>query len=374
MTDAPRLLLLGGGHAHIEVLKSLAQRPIREWEVHLLTPHRWQIYSGMLPGWLAGDHDLAACTIDLDRLAHTAGVQRHTAMASLLDLVGCAVHCVDGSLHRFGQLSINIGSWGGQQPWPDHLDHVLHVRPSGRFVDRWPRLLSDLRACGASGHLIVVGGGAAGVELSLAIRRWFSRSSLPAPRMQLVGARAAPLHGFPRLARLHAQQALREAGIEWLGDCRVREVRAHDLVLHGGRQLRFDACLLCTGAASPPWLCGSGLAVDGSGFVHVNEHLRSVSHPQVWAAGDIAALPFDRPRSGVYALRAGAVLADNLRLASAGQPLRAWYPQRHALNLIRLGPDRAIGTWGPLSWTGTYPADLKDRIDARYIRGFGAPE
>lgn len=373
MMGAPRLLLLGGGHAHIEVLKALARHPENTLDAHMLTPNPRQIYSGMLPGWLAGDHDLDACTIDLARLARAASVHLHTTTASCIDLSGLAVHCADGSLHRFAQLSINTGSSGLLQAWPNNHDHILHVRPTSHFVDRWPKLLAHLQRRGAGGCLTVVGGGAAGVELSLAIRRWFRRTSMAAPRMLLVGAHALPMGGFPERARTYALRALLEADIEWLGDRRVRDVSPYDLVLHDGRRICFDACLLCTGAAAPAWLRESGLAVDRDGFVRVDKHLRSLSHPQIWAAGDIAALHVDRPRSGVYAVRAGEVLADNLRLANMGQPLRSWRPQHHALNLIKLGARRAIGAWGGITWTGAYPADLKDRIDKRYIRMHGAP-
>ena len=68
-----RVVLLGGGHAHVRVLADLAERPLSGWEVHLASPYRRQIYSGMLPGWIAGHYPIEACAIALDRLAGRAG-------------------------------------------------------------------------------------------------------------------------------------------------------------------------------------------------------------------------------------------------------------------------------------------------------------
>lgn len=368
----PRLLMLGGGHAHIQVLKAMAKQGLPKWHVQMLTPHPKQIYSGMLPGWIAGVHDLEACTIDLIRLTQASGVHFHSAQVTALDLVSRFVVCDDGTRHPFAQLSINTGSIGSFDEVPEELDHILHIRPVHRFIARWSAFLSRLRAGGSDGRLLVLGGGAASVELAIAIRQLFRKMRWPAMQIQLVGAHATPLHGFPQRAIQQVMQALSQAGIEWRGHCRVQDVRAHELVLHNARPLSFDACLLCTGASAPAWLRESGLGVDPAGFVLVNDRLQSQSHSHVWAAGDIAALPSARPKSGVYAVRAGNVLSNNVQSACMSRPLRRWQPQRHALNLINLGERQTLGVWGPITWTGTGPYYLKDWIDRTYIQALGA--
>jgi selenide,water dikinase len=138
--------------------------------------------------------------------------------------------------------------------------------------------------------------------------------------------------------------------------------------LAGGAERPSDTTLLVTGAAAAAWPGASGLAVDERGFIAINEHLQSVSHPEVFAAGDCASMrAHPRPRSGVYAVRAGPVLADNLLRALAGQPLRGYVPQRRALYLLATGPRHAVASWGPLTLAGNWVWRWKDRIDRRFI-------
>ena len=109
-----------------------------------------------------------------------------------------------------------------------------------------------------------------------------------------------------------------------------------------------------------------GLAVDERGFVLVDERLRSVSHPEVFAAGDCATLRHaPHSKSGVYAVRHAPVLAANL-----GGAERRYVPQRRALALIGCGDRHAIADWNGLSVEGAWVWRWKDRIDRRWVEGF----
>ena len=113
---------------------------------------------------------------------------------------------------------------------------------------------------------------------------------------------------------------------------------------------------------------------DGPGFIRVDRELRSLSHRNVFAAGDVAAYADARPKSGVYAVRAGPALSRNLRAFCEDRPLQPWTPQRRALYLISTGARHALGTWGAWSWSGRWVWRWKDRIDRAFMRRFGAPE
>jgi selenide,water dikinase len=127
-----------------------------------------------------------------------------------------------------------------------------------------------------------------------------------------------------------------------------------------------DLVVWTAGASALPWLRESGLAVDERGFVLVDDRLRSVSHPEVLAAGDCATLrDAPHPKSGVYAIRHAPVLAASLRGAGA-----RYVPQRRALALLSCGGRYAIGDWGPLSWEGAWVWRWKDRIDRRWVESF----
>ena len=104
-----QLVLLGGGHAHVKVLADLAARPLAGWQVHLVSPYRRQIYSGMLPGWVAGHYPIESCAIALDVLVARAGVDFHETAGVGVDAADQAIACADGSRLHFDVLSIDTG-------------------------------------------------------------------------------------------------------------------------------------------------------------------------------------------------------------------------------------------------------------------------
>lgn len=367
-----RLLLLGGGHAHVKVLADLAQRPLAGWDVHLVTPYRRQIYSGMLPGWIAGHYPLEACALPLDELAARAAVAFHQTAGSALDLQNNALHCADGSGLHFDLLSIDTGPVPALDRLPGSLEHALPIRPIEGFVAAWPALVDRILSRCRRFDLAIVGAGAAGVELAFAIHRRAQADGWSHLRITLVGSDTLPLDGAPARLRLRAAMLMAQRGVSWLGQRRAVRLDPGQLVFAQGEPLAFDDCLVVTGAAAPSWPRDSGLATDARGFIRVGPSLQSVSHPQVLAAGDVAAYHEDRPKSGVYAVRAGPILADNLRALCEGRAPRPWTPQRSALYLIATGDRQALASWGRWSWSGHWVWRWKDWIDRRFMRRFGA--
>jgi NADH dehydrogenase FAD-containing subunit len=131
--------------------------------------------------------------------------------------------------------------------------------------------------------------------------------------------------------------------------------------------------VLAIGAGTPTWLQGSGLALDEAGFVSTEATLQSTSHPEVFAAGDVATrIDAPHPRSGVYAVRAGPPLALNLRRFVAGGALEPYMPPRRTLNLLSCGGHHAIATWGPWSTEGRWVWWWKDRIDRAFVARYTA--
>jgi selenide,water dikinase len=365
------LVLLGGGHAHVKVLADLAERPLAGWQVRLITPYRRQIYSGMLPGWIAGHYPIDACAIALDRLAAAAGITLHETSGSARDLAQGLVHCADGSSVRFDQLSIDTGPMPALQGLPGSAEHALPVRPIERFIAAWPAVAQRIAGQRQRFDLAILGAGAAGIELAFATQYRARIEGWPQLRITVVGSDALPLPGTPLSTRRQAAALLGQRGIAWMGQRRATRLTADAMHFEQGAPLPFDAALVSTGAAAPAWPAASGLATDAGGFIRVGPTLQSLSHPQVFAAGDVAAYAQPRPKSGVYAVRAGPVLAHNLRAACEGQPLQAWTPQARALYLISTGERHALATWGRWSWSGAWVWRWKDRIDRQFMRRFG---
>ncbi len=365
-----RLVLIGGGHAHVHVLAALATAPFANAQVTLVSPYARQIYSGMLPGWIEGYYAIEDCALALDSMARRAGVRFVQTSCTALDLTARRVLCANGDAISFDYASIDAGpaaNLGGLTGVPQH---GLPIRPIESFVAAWPGLLE--RARQGEFKLAIVGDGAAAIELAFAMQARLATEGLNHACLTVVGGNREPLAGFPFLLRHKAAKLLAAQGIAHLGKRRAVALLADHVQLDDGSQLAADAALIATGAAAPPWPAASGLETDEAGFIRVNPMLQSVSHPSVFAAGDVAAYADARPKSGVFAVRAGPPLAENLRAICQGQALKQWQPQQRALYLLSTGHKHALAAWGGFSASGAWVWRWKDRIDRRFMARFGA--
>jgi selenide,water dikinase len=337
-----RLVLLGGGHAHAVVLREL-----RGVEMTLVTPYPHQIYSGMLPGFVAGHYRLDEIRIDLAGLAARAGAKLVIGRTAALDVAQRRVQLEDGVELDYDMLSLDLGSIPA--PVPGSEQHALAAKPLENFVGRWLEVKDRVS------KIAVVGAGAAGAELAMAV------AYRTAASVTLYSDRPASAR---RIAR-----ALERNGVALRSNTPVTEVEPGPVVIAGESREPFDLVIWTAGAAPMPWLRQSGLATDTKGFVLVDDKLRSVSHAEVFAAGDCATLrDAPHPKSGVYAVRHGKVLAHNLR----GGALRRYAPQRRALALISCGSRYAIADWNGWCAEGAWAWRWKDRIDRRWIAGLRA--
>ena len=363
-----RLLLVGGGQAHAFVLRALAASPRRDVEVVLVTPSDRLIYTGMLPGWVAGHYTLPELTIPLAPLARAAGAILMPRRVTGLDLEGKVVF-TDREAIEFDVISIASGPAVDFNALPGSRDYALPIRPLENFVEGWQRIHAHALATPDPLRLTVIGAGAGGVEIALAMK-YRLRAFRDQVRVQLVTGdnTILPAHG-PR-ARALMQEALLRQGVR-LVEGMVHRLERDTALLEDGAALPSDATLLITGPAAPVWPGEAGLAIDDRGFIAVNGHLQSTSHPFVFAAGDVATF-IDTPRakSGVYAVRAGPPLAANLLATLDGRTLTTYRPQRRALYLVSTGPQHAVASWGPMAFGGDWVWRWKDRIDRAYIARF----
>ncbi len=367
---AQRLLLLGGGHAHVHVLQALARAQLGEVETTLVTPYPRQIYSGMVPGWVAGHYAIEECAIALQPLAAAARVRFVDGAAVALDAASRSVRLADGSSMPYDLLSIDTGAVMARDRLPGARDHGVFVRPIEDFALRLESLTSAV-AQGAA-ELVVIGGGAGGVELALALQHRFSmrRAALAPVRVTLVTGGSEPLAGYPSSVRRRIHRVLAGHGVVVVRtSCTALEAGA--VVLGNGLRLPSDAVVIATGAEAPAWLVGSGLALDEHGFVLTGATLQSRSHADVFAVGDVATrADHPHPKSGVHAVRAGPPLAANLRRWLQGAELRSHVPQRRTLALISCGERSAIASWGGWSAEGRWVWRWKDRIDRAFVARF----
>lgn len=364
-----RLVLAGGGHAHVEVLRRFAAGPPPDVELVLVSPHPHTPYSGMLPGLVAGRYAWADAHIDLDALAAAARARFLPTTVAALDAAARTIHLADGRVVGYDVLSLDTGSVPPRGVIRGADAFGVAVKPVDRFLAAWSDVLAESPA--RTRRIAVVGGGAGGVEIALAMDARLRRLGRGVNVMLVTGPDGL-LPGHAAGARTRVEAACFRRGLQLLRGARVVACEADGLVLADGAHVVADWIVWTTGAAAPPWIAASGLATDAQGFVAVDACLRSTSHPAVFAAGDVASMVgAPRPKSGVQAVRQGPPLAENLRRALAGQSLRSYAPKSRTLALLATGDGRAIASWGRVAAGGRWVWRWKDRIDRRFMRRYG---
>lgn len=367
-----RLVLVGGGHAHLSVLEKFARDSLRGVEVRLVTPNRYQNYSGMLPGWIAGHYTREQSRIDLSALVNNAGVQLVTGSVIGMSAQARTLTLADGQCLSYDYLSLDIGS----ETQTDGLEalgtRLLAVKPLDIFFDCWPEVLNQ--AIRRNNYaLVVVGGGAAGVELALATQYALKQSGATG-HVTLVVSAEGLLKGHNDGVRKRVLAYIRQVGIV------LHQQTASGLVdglqFADGHRLYADQVIAATGAKPLSWLKQSGLSLNAQGYILVDASQRSQSHHEVFAVGDTCArTDVEMARSGVHAVKAGPVLANNLfavlkESSSVSTQLDTYQPRAHSLYLLACGPKYAIASWGPISFEGRWVWRLKDWIDRGFIKRF----
>jgi len=308
------------------------------------------VYSGMLPAWVANEAMRADLTLALRPLASAARAVLHPEGAAGLDAGRRTVQLSGGAVLEADVLSIGVGSAVRGMELPGVRDHAAHVKTLAARLERFPA---------PAGPGVVVGGGMAGVELALCLRAVCTDVTLVSETEEV------PDGGSAALLRT-VRRVLLERGVR-LQPGRGVEVTARDLALSDGRRLPAGLVLWAAGPAPHPLLAPSGLALGAQGGVRVDAELRSISHPDVFASGDCADLPRPVPKSGVYSVREGPALADNVLARLRGARLHPYRAQRRALGLLNCGDGTAILSWGRLAGRGRWMRVLKERLDRGFL-------
>lgn len=366
-----RLVLLGGGHAHVHVLKSIGDALDPTVSVTLVSPVDRQVYSGMVPGHVAGHYALDECAIDLAPLAQRARALVVRSRATLVNASMREVICANGEIVPYDVLSIDVGAHVAGGSVRGVAGHAIAMRPLERFVEGWERVLARVKSGGANA-VSVVGGGAAGVEIAFAMDHRFRREAGDgAPHVRIISdARViVPEQSVEVRGRILRLAHARNIGIH--PESLVTEVGPGFLRIKDSIEFATDATFWVTGAAAHAFIGESGLRTDERGFLAVNDFLQSLSHPEVFGVGDCATnVANPRAKSGVFAVRAGPALTANLLAALHGGILERHVSRRRFLALISCGSRYAVGAYGPLCLEGCLVWRWKDRIDRRYVAAY----
>lgn len=372
------IVLIGGGHSHVVVLKHFGMQPEPGVRLTVICTDVHTPYSGMLPGYVSGHYSYDDVHIDLARLAVFAGARLYRDEVIGIDRVTQKVLCRNRPPVAYDLLSINTGSTPSLSGVPGADAFVTPVKPITRFNQRWLALLARVQAHTQGVlRIAVVGAGAAGVELVLSMQyrlRQELRTRGLSPDMlefHLLSAASRILPTHNTRVRRKFTQVLYERGVKLYLNADVTRVERGCLHCADGLRFAADEIMWVTQASGAAWLPDTGLALNDAGFLRLNDQLQSITDPKVFAAGDIAAMDnYPLEKAGVFAVRMGQPLAKNLRLSVRGQALESYRPQSNWLALISTGDKFAVASRGALGFWGGWVWRWKDWIDVRFMRKF----
>jgi selenide,water dikinase len=362
-----RLLLVGAGHAHLEILRRqiLAPLPV---ELTLIAPGPLHHYSGMVPGYLQGTYTEEEISFRIRELVERAGGRFVQARAVGIDPEGRTVR-LDGepgvSKIAYDLVSFAVGSNTAGIEAPEVAGHAQRIKPIGKATELKERL-RELAEGGGEAPVAVVGGGAAGIEIALALARVLEKAR---PEITVVEAGGEILDGYSERCRRRVRRILDRRVVAVRTGRRVTAAHADAAELEGGERLPARLTVWLTGAVAWPLFQGSGLPLDDRGFLLVDDALRSTGDRRVFAVGDCGTLVNHpkTPKAGVYAVREAPVLWESLKAAvSGGEPPR-YRPQESFLSLLNTADGKAVLRWKGLVSHSRWAWRLKDRIDRRFM-------
>jgi selenide,water dikinase len=331
----------------------------------------------MLPGYVAGDHRYDEAHIDLEGLARFAGAAFIRDEVVGIERGRKRVLCLGRGPLDYDLLAINTGSAPRMAETPGAGEHAVGVKPIDGFAARWEAILDRVRARDVVRSIAVVGGGAAGVEVVLAVQHRL-RAELGAGGRDPHGLALHLVSSGPTILATHNApvrsallRILAERGVSVHLNAEVTSVSAAGVWTARGSFIDANEVIWATRAQGAPWLRNTGLDLDEGGFVRVDHTLQTLTDPRIFASGDVASLSDVLvEKAGVFAVRQGPVLAGNLRRAIEGRPLRRYRPQRSWLAIIGTGDHYAVASRGRLKAEGRWVWRLKRWIDARFMARF----
>lgn len=355
-----RLVLLGAGHAHVEVLRDFARRAPPGAALTLVSPQAKVPYTGMIPGFIAGKYGFDDIAIDANGLARRAGAAIISSTALRIDRRERLVFCADGTVVPFDLCSINVGAVARNPLAISTGVEILTTKPVEPFIKKLNAMVA-----GATGlRVAVIGAGAGGIELAAALVRRGAAATLIAGAAGLAPA----MSGY---ARALVRRLLQKRGVTVIDGADALAADAGCVVLADGRRVGADALILAAGISPPPVLASLDLPKDKEGFLALAPTLASPAEASIFAAGDCAAFSDAAgrrlPGAGVYAVRQAPVLAANLRAALAGAALTPYRPQKDYLAILSFWPDGAVAVRGRFCASGRLIDRWKEWIDRRFI-------
>ena len=371
------LVLIGGGHAHAYTLKDLIVNPVPGLRTTLISRTNMTPYSGMLPGYIAGAYNFKECHLDLTALCKAGGIEFIQEEVTSFDPDLKTVTYGKWTL-PYDVLSVDIGSAPRNTVT---ADYITPVKPIDSFDLRWRETMKNVveRVCTQKKtfRMAVVGGGGSGSEMILSMEARLIREiqkengDINLLEVVLVTRGSTVLPSHCHAAQLEMAAELKRRNIKVYLNCEVEKGDTEGLVCKNGTKINCTETLWCTDAGTASWLTKTGVSVDEIGFITVNESLQSTNYPSIFAAGDCATLPTPVAKAGVFAVREGPILTQNLISYLRGDKLVNFVPPKTFLGLFGTGhPTKCIASRGVMAYSSSWLWDLKDWIDRSWMNDY----
>ena len=368
------LVLVGGGHSHVHVVKSFGMKPMPGVRLTLIGRDIETPYSGMIPGFVAGAYTFDECHIDLARLCAWTGARLIHAEAIGLDRANRQVLLKDRPPISYDLVSLDVGSSPSMGAIAGATEHATPVKPIAELGRRWLGFFERVKDWQGALRIAVIGGGAGGVELALAIDHRLRTIARNAQVSVTLATKGEILSGQAVGARRRMRAVFAHRGVRLIENAATTRIDADAVHLESGERLPVDDVFVVTQASAAAWFASTGLPLDERGFFAVEPTLASSGDPLVFAAGDCASVAaHPRPKAGVFAVRHGPPLAANLRRALLGQALEPFTPQRRYLSILGTGDGNAVATRGGWALEGSWVWRWKDHIDRKWMRMYREP-
>jgi len=367
------LVLIGGGHAHVEVIKRLSKLSPRMNSMILISDHRYTPYSGMLPGLIAGHYSFEECHIDLLELCKKHRFEFIEDKVIGVNHDNNTLETHNSSKHRYDIASIDTGSTPSLHSTKGASTWVLPIKPVPEFLDGIKVFFekTKLRLAGEQSELLVVGGGAASVEVALSLNQRIRQMKLNNIRVTLATENQDLLTNHALAVRRQLKRKLHDCGIRVLYGSRIKTVDNQGVITDEDDRIDADLTIWCTGASAPPWPSCSNLPTTPDGFIRTDQTLRVLGTENLFAAGDISSIDNQTyPKSGVYAVKQGPVLATNIENQINEVDLIPYRPQKHSLAILSTGGKHAVASRSLFCASGRWVWHLKDYIDRRFMRQY----
>jgi selenide, water dikinase len=245
------------------------------------------------------------------------------------------------------------------------------VKPIADLGRHWLAFLEGIKTWLGPLNIAVIGGGAGGVELALAIDHRLREAAKGAQVQVTLATRDEILAGLAAAARHKMRAIFRRRGLRLLEKSATVRIERGAVQLESDKWLQADAVFVVTEASPAKWFAATGLPLDEGGFIAVDDRLQSTGDERVFAVGDCATvLKHRRPKAGVFAVRQGPPLARNLRHVALGEPTEPFMPQSRYLSIIGTGDGRAVATRSGWAIEGAWVWRWKDHIDRRWMRQY----